>query len=263
MNTKKRNLKKKISEVIDEELKEEKDSRLIPLETSSSTQPQKERGQCITFSVQSLECSLNLAFSMIMADEGDVIFASDCKTIRHMNARINIVVSAAKDSWNMRLGYGGKEEGFTATRHCGNRKSITEVHLERVGQLTEKFDFSKCRKGTKVIFISPKIYYADRVEECIAAGLNVVVLRKSDGFDDENDAFAERNLKIDFGPNNIQRAALAFDRSMPGVLQINESSQIGTDDSGCQISNPMRRFWVDQTRQQGFNMTTWDGQPHN
>jgi len=252
MNTKKRNLKKKISEVIDEELKEEKDSRLIPLETSSSTQPQKERGQCITFSVQSLECSLNLAFSMIMADEGDVIFASDCKTIRHMNARINIVVSAAKDSWNMRLGYGGNEEGFTATRHCGNRKSITEVHLERVGQLTEKFDFSKCRKGTKVIFISPKIEYADRVEECLAAGLNVVCIETNwNDFEDENDAFVERNLKIDFGPNNIQRAALAFDRSMPGVLQINEPHLLEPDGFGHpvfeqliknQFSNVMTNF---------------------
>jgi len=241
MNAKKRNLKKKISEVIDEELKEEKDSPPVQPATSSSTKiekPQKELGQCITFSVQSLECALNLAFSMIMAEEGDVIFASDCRTIMHMNARINVVTSAAKDSWSMRLGYGGKEEGFTATRHRFNRKSITEVHLERDHQLIEKFDFSKCRKGTKVIFISPMIDYDDRVDECLAAGLNVVcIMADWNSRDREDDAFPERNTKIDFGPINIQRAALAFDRSMPGVLQINETHLPELDDFGYPIFN--------------------------
>jgi hypothetical protein len=192
---------------------------------------------------------------MIMADEGDVIFASDCKTIRHMNARVNIVVSAAKDNWNIRLGYGGKEEGFTATRHCGSRKSITEVNLERADQITEKFDFSKCRKGTKVIFISPKIHYADRVEDCIAAGLNVVCIETSwNASEPEDSEFIERNLKIDFGPNNIQRVALAFDRSMPGVLQINEPHLQELDDFGDRIFNqPNKKQFSDITT--NFNDT--------
>lgn len=176
MTTNKNRLKKRIVEIVDEEVPD------TPASTSATGTEPSSLGGLVSFSVQSLESAVSLAFSMIIASENDVVFASNHRFLRHLNASVYQVINRVPSVWTHRFGYSGEEKGFAAQKFGGTRKSITEVafadlRIESINDdLCKRFDFSECRKGTKVVIICMGDRFVHRVKEARERGLDVVTI---------------------------------------------------------------------------------------